>query len=193
MREILRNNIGGIAAAAIGAIVAIMPGVASAADTACSQPPASIGKFQPATGGKSAPEQGFADEAGKQRSLRDFRGSGLVVNFWATWCPPCIKELPALDASAKALKPKGVIVLALSSDREGAPLVRRFFDKNGIDNLPVSIDAMSGVGHELDVSGLPTTVLFDAEGREVGRVVGAAAWDAPETISFLAACLAPAA
>lgn len=101
--------------------------------------------------------------------------------------------MPALDALAKKVEKRGIVVLALSSDREGAPVVRQYFDKNGLTGLPVSIDALSKVARTLDIVGLPTTVFFDAQGRQVGRVVGAAEWDAPATIEFLTACLAPAA
>ena len=182
-----------IASVAIGVIVAISSWHASAAMAGCSQPPPSLGNFSVAAKPLSAPEQPFTDEAGKERSLAAYRGAALVVNFWATWCAPCIKEMPALDALAKRVKARGIVVLALSSDREGVPVVRQFLDKNGFANLPVSIDAMSRVARGLDVSGLPTTVLFDAQGRQVGRVVGTAEWDAPATIEFLTTCLAPAA
>ncbi|QNT68486.1 TlpA family protein disulfide reductase [Defluviicoccus vanus] len=130
---------------------------------------------------------------GQGAIARSVSGAALVVNFWATWCGPCIKEMPALDALAKKVEKRGIVVLALSSDREGAPVVRQYFDKNGLTGLPVSIDALSKVARTLDIVGLPTTVFFDAQGRQVGRVVGAAEWDAPATIEFLTACLAPAA
>jgi thiol-disulfide isomerase/thioredoxin len=184
---------GAVAGAAVAAIVAISPLHASPSASACSQPPPTLEKFVADPKGAGLPQAAFLDEAEKERSLADFRGSGLVVNFWATWCAPCVKEMPALDSLAKQLKNAGVIVLALSADREGAPVVRKFYDKNGITNLAVAIDRMSRLGRALEVSGLPTTVLFDAEGHMVGRVVGAAEWDAPATVSFLRGCLAPAA
>lgn len=189
----LRSKVSGIIGGAVALIVAIASGMASAADVACAKPPASIGRFTLSARATPAPEQTFTDEGGKEQTLAALRGSGVVVNFWATWCAPCVKEMPALDKLAQQLKPRGVVVLALSSDRDGAPVVRRFYDKNGITNLPVSIDAMSKVGRELEVGGLPTTVFFGADGRQVGRVVGAADWDAAATVDFLATCLAPAA
>lgn len=193
MREHLRSIITGITGGIIACIVAIAPVEASAAAAACNHPPASLGHFTPAAKADPAPAGSFTNEDGKAQTFADFRGLGLVVNFWATWCPPCVKEMPALDRMAKQLKSRDVAVLALSSDREGAPVVRRFFDRNNIVNLPVSIDGMSKLGHDLDVEGLPTTVLFDAKGREVGRVVGTAEWDAPATVDFIATCLAPTA
>lgn len=193
MREHLRSIITGIAGGAIACIVAIAPWEASAAAGACSHPPATLGHFTRAESPDPAPKDSFTGEDGKQQTLADFRGSGLVVNFWATWCAPCVKEMPALDGLAKQLKSRDVVVLALSSDREGAPVVRRFFDRNGLVHLPVSIDGMSKLGHDLEVEGLPTTVFFDANGRQVGRVVGAADWDAPATVEFIVSCLGPTA
>ena len=101
--------------------------------------------------------------------------------------------MPSLDRLAREVKDDRLIVLALSADREGAPVVRKFYDKNDIEHLPVAIDRISRVARALKVGGLPTTVMFDADGREVGRVVGTAEWDAPATLAFLRGCLAPAA
>lgn len=189
----LRSIVTGMAGGLIGAIVAISPWHASATTADCSRPPPSLGNFSAAAKPLPAPDQPFTDETGKERSLAAYRGAALVVNFWATWCGPCIKEMPALDALAKKVEKRGIVVLALSSDREGAPVVQQYFDKNGFTGLPVSIDALSKVARTLDIIGLPTTVFFDTQGRQVGRVVGAAEWDAPATIEFLTACLAPAA
>lgn len=181
------------AAAVVLLILAIPAAGASAASAQCDKPPETIGKFEPSKDGALAPDEAYTDDADTERRLAAFRGSGLIVNFWATWCAPCVKEMPALDALAKEMKSDGIAVLALSADREGAPVVRRFYEKNGITRLDIAIDRMSRVARTLKVEGLPTTVLFNADGREIGRLVGTAEWDAPETISFLRGCLAPAA
>ena len=178
---------------ALALIVANSPGGASAASQSCGEPPDTLAKFEATKQPEAAPDELFTDESDKERTLADYRGSGLIVNFWATWCAPCVKEMPALDRLAREVKNDGLIVLALSADREGAPVVRKFYDKNGIEHLPVAIDRISRVARALDVGGLPTTVMFDADGREVGRVVGTAEWDAPATVAFLRGCLAPAA
>ncbi|MFO1128881.1 MAG: TlpA disulfide reductase family protein [Rhodospirillales bacterium] len=174
-------------------IFAISSGGASTVARSCGKAPDTIAKFDPAKEMVTAPSEPFTDEEDKERTLADYRGSALVVNFWATWCAPCVKEMPSLDRLARDVQKDGLVVLALSADREGAPVVRRFYDKNDITHLPVSIDRMSRVARALKVGGLPTTVMFDREGHEVGRVVGTAEWDAPETLSFLRACLHPAA
>ena len=81
-------------------------------------------------------------------------------------------------------------MLALSADREGAPVVREFYDKNNIRHLPVAIDKLSRVARAVGIDGLPTTVLYDLEGREAGRVIGVAEWDTPAALDFLSRCLA---
>ncbi|MFO1152589.1 MAG: TlpA disulfide reductase family protein [Rhodospirillales bacterium] len=178
---------------ALPLIVAICSDSASAAGGTCGKPPETIARFEATKEPQPAPSDVFTDESDAERTLADYRGSGLIVNFWATWCAPCVKEMPALDRLAQHVKDDGIIVLALSADREGAPVVRKFYDKNDIDHLPVAIDRISRLARQLKVSGLPTTVMFNAAGQEVGRVVGAVEWDAPATVDFLRGCLAPAA
>jgi thiol-disulfide isomerase/thioredoxin len=163
---------------------------ASSAPVACASPPPALGKYQPAPEGKHIPTTAFIDADGNQKSLADLRGDGLIVNFWATWCAPCVKEMPALDRMAGAAPDRGLRVLALSADREGASVVRKFYDVNGIRHLPVAIDKMSRVARAIGIHGLPTTVLYDAEGRERGRITGIAEWDTPAVIAFLGDCLA---
>jgi thiol-disulfide isomerase/thioredoxin len=176
-----------------GFILAIGGGGASAAAGQCGKPPETMARFEPSKEPSVAPDAAFTDEKDQERTLASFRGTALVVNFWATWCAPCVKEMPALDALAKQLGQDGIAVLALSADREGAPVVRKFYEKNEITSLEIAIDRMSRVARALGINGLPTTVLFDAAGREVGRVVGVAEWDAPATVGFLRGCLDPAA
>ncbi len=182
-----------ITSLALALIVAISPDGASTAAPACGKPPETLAKFEATKEPQPTPNEAFTDDADNERSLADYRGRGLIVNFWATWCAPCVKEMPALDRLAREAKSDGLVVLALSADREGAPVVRKFYDKNDIEHLPVVIDRMSRVARALKVAGLPTTVMFNADGREVGRVVGVAEWDAPATLAFLRGCLAPAA
>ena len=163
---------------------------ASSAPVACASPPPALGRYQPAKEGKHIPTTAFMDADGHEKPLADLRGQGLVVNFWATWCAPCVKEMPALDRMAGAAPDRGLRVLALSADREGASVVRQFYDVNGIRHLPVAIDKMSRVARAIGIDGLPTTVLYDAEGRERGRITGVAEWDTPAAIAFLGDCLA---
>ena len=177
----------------VGLVAAILlngAAFASSAPVACASPPPDLGKYQPAKEGKHIPTTAFIDADGNEESLADLRGQGLIVNFWATWCAPCVKEMPALDRLAEAAGPRGLRVLALSADREGASVVRRFYDVNKIGHLPVALDKMSRVARAIGIDGLPTTVLYNSDGREIGRVVGVAEWDTPAAVDFLGGCLA---
>lgn len=131
----------------------------------------------------------FFDADGKPRTLADYRGRGVVLNFWATWCVPCVREMPQLDKLRKILEPAGIEVLAISVDRAGAPLVKKFYDVNRIRNLDIFIDKGRKMLSGSKVFGLPTTMLIDKQGREIGRALGAAEWDSPSVVPFIKQCL----
>lgn len=133
----------------------------------------------------------FQAADGSDVTLRHFRGRGLVVNLWATWCAPCIEELPALDRLAASLEGSGVEVLPISIDRDGRAVVGPFFERLGIERLRSAYDPSMRLNLALKVRGLPTTVLIDAEGRLAGWVGGIAAWDDPSVRDWLVARLAP--
>jgi thiol-disulfide isomerase/thioredoxin len=173
-------------------ILMIAPPGATAADGECTKAPPALGRFEPDSG-SPPPETPFLVDGEGERTLADFAGRALLVNLWATWCAPCVTEMPALDRLSAQVKDDNIAVLPLSADREGAPVIKAFFAANGISHLPVMVDRMGKVARALAVPGLPTTVLYDREGREVGRVIGIAEWDAPEALRFLRGCLAPAA
>ena len=181
---------------AFGLVLAILPmpapGASAAGETAaeCATPPPQLGKFQPAKPGAGLPAASFVDADGFDQPLDGLRGEALVLNIWATWCAPCVEEMPALDRLAAQSMRIGVRVLPLSADREGASVVSRFYATNNVQHLPVALDKTARVARATGVGGLPTTLLYDKEGNEIGRVVGIAKWDAPEVADFLAACLA---
>jgi thiol-disulfide isomerase/thioredoxin len=137
------------------------------------------------------PELRFADAEGREISLVDFRGRALVVNLWATWCVPCVEELPALDRLQAKLGGPTFEVVALSVDRE-RPAVAPFLEKHGIKNLARYLDTGNIATRTLKARALPTTLLIDAEGREVGRLEGAAPWDSPAAEAYLKRVLLPA-
>ena len=139
-----------------------------------------VGKFDARTQPEEAPEISFEDGEYQKRTLADFRGQIVVVNFWATWCAPCIRELPSLDRLQKRLKHKGVTVIALSLDRGGVDEVKAFYADNGIHNLDVFVDKTMDAQQAFDIPGLPTTVLIDREGRDRGRLIGPANWDSKD-------------
>ena len=128
---------------------------------------------------------GFQEGDGTARTLSDYAGRGLVVNLWATWCVPCVVEMPELQELARKVAGAGILVLPLSSDRGGAEVVRRFYAANRIDGLPILLDPRGDAARAWGVRGLPTTLVIDRQGRERGRVEGAIDWASPATIAAL--------
>ena len=127
----------------------------------------------------AAPDTAFVSADGAEHHLSEFIGHGMVINLWATWCAPCVAEMPSLAALSKTLAPDDIAVLPLSSDRGGAPTVRAFYQRNGIASLPVLLDPKGGAAHAWHVRGLPTSIIVDAKGRERARIEGSADWSTP--------------
>ena len=135
------------------------------------------------------PELRFLDGVGKETTLAAFRGKAVLLNLWATWCVPCREEMPTLDRLQAELGGPGFEVVALSIDRAGLDVVRRFYAEIGVRHLAMYIDGSGEAARELNVLGLPTTLLVDREGREFKRLIGPAEWDAPEMVAFIRAQL----
>ncbi|MGN6269091.1 MAG: TlpA family protein disulfide reductase [Sphingomonas sp.] len=132
--------------------------------------------------GEKAPAAAFLDPAGKSVSLADFRGAPVLVNLWATWCGPCVKEMPTLDALAKS---GAVRVVAVSQDLGGAAKVTPFFKAHGFTALKPYLDPKLGLGTALGAN-LPTTILYDAQGREVWRETGGYDWSGDSAKKLIA-------
>ncbi len=145
----------------------------------------SSGPFGGVAKPKPIPELRFVDGTGRAYSLADFRGKVVLLNIWATWCEPCRKEMPALDRLQAKLGSDRFQVLALSVDQEGASIARKFYDEVGIKALPLYVDPTAKAAFVLDAAGLPATLLVDRTGREIGRHLGAAQWDAPDVVARL--------
>ena len=156
----------GLLAAMGGTLVASLPARNAKADA----------KVRVGEPGKPAPDLVWTLADGTERRLAEYRGQGVVLNLWATWCVPCVAEMPSLDALAKALEGTAVVVLPLSSDQGGAAAVERFYTRTGVQNLPVLLDRRAAAARLAGVNGIPTTLLIDAAGRERGRLEGAADW-----------------
>ena len=125
----------------------------------------------------------FAYEDGRPGSLADFRGKHVLLNIWATWCPPCREEMPTLDALQEKLGGDDFHVLPLSIDRAGMEIVRRFYDEIGIRHLDTYLAEDIRVMAAFAVVGLPTTILIDRDGFERGRLVGPGEWDSPAVMA----------
>lgn len=136
------------------------------------------------------PDGVFVTRDGTAHRLSEFKGRGMVVNMWATWCAPCVAEMPALDHLSKALAPRDIAVLPLSSDRGGADRVAAWYQGHGITALPVLLDPRGALASAFQARGIPTTVIIGTGGKVVARLEGPADWaaaDVPALIGKLTA------
>jgi thiol-disulfide isomerase/thioredoxin len=143
-----------------------------------------LGEFIPASPPLPAPAVSFVDLAGTPASLSEFNGKVVLVNLWATWCGPCLREMPSLERLQSRLGDK-IVVVAISEDRGGSKTVEPFIGKLGLKSVKIYLDPKSAVERAFKVQGLPTSFLIDREGRVLGRVEGAAEWDAPKLLGIL--------
>ena len=134
---------------------------------------------------KPVPDLGFEDGLGKALRLADFRGRVVVLNLWATWCLPCRKDMPTLDRLQAQLGGSAFEVVAVSVDRGGMKVVDPFLREIGIAHLAKYLDPGGEVPGRLGAFGLPTTLLIDRQGQELGRLVGPAEWDRADMVDFL--------
>lgn len=134
--------------------------------------------------GEAAPTVAFSGPDGAPVTLAEFRGKPLLVNLWATWCAPCVAEMPTLDAIA-AQRGETISVIAVAQDLQGAEIVKPWFEKAGLKTLQPYVDPENGL---LDAanSALPTSIYYDAKGREIWRVIGAIDWQSEKAKALLA-------
>jgi thiol-disulfide isomerase/thioredoxin len=142
---------------------------------------------------KKAPEPlgdiAFTDAEGRQRSLKDWQGRVVLLNLWATWCAPCRKEMPSLDRLQKKLGSNEFEVVALAVDRAGTDAARKFLEQVGTETLALYVDGTARSGAALKAVGMPTTIMIDREGREIGRLTGPAEWDSEDAERLIKAVL----
>jgi thiol-disulfide isomerase/thioredoxin len=138
---------------------------------------------------KEMSDAGFYDEAGNEISLEAYEGKIVFLNFWATWCPPCLAEMPSIDALQAELGGDNFEVVTIATGRNAIPSIKKFFDKAEITNLPILLDPKRDFSRANAVFGLPTTVILDTEGREVARMQGDADWHSAEALTVLRAML----
>lgn len=134
--------------------------------------------------GTPAPALTFEDAQGRPITMAAFRGRPVLVNLWATWCGPCVIEMPSLDALA-VREGDSLQVVALSQDVGGREPVARFFADRDFRALEAHLDAQMGFMTGLKLGTLPTTILYDSEGREVWRMVGRADWQSERVARLL--------
>lgn len=161
--------------------------LAAASQVAAADPPENFIIQEPP---QPVPEVQFKDAGGRPHSLAELHGKVVLLNVWATWCLPCRKEMPTLDRLQAALGGPDFEVVTLSIDRGGPEVVKKFYAEIGVQHLALRIDVAAQVMRTLAVTGLPTTLLIDRQGLEIGRLVGPSEWDAPDTIVFFKSVIA---
>jgi thiol-disulfide isomerase/thioredoxin len=139
---------------------------------------------------KALPDEVLTDLEGQDRKLAEWQGQWVVLNFWATWCAPCRKEMPSLERLAADSGDNGVAVVSVATGRNPPAAVKRFFTEIGVENLPVLLDPKSALARQMGIFGLPLTVILDPEGQEVARLIGDAEWDHADARAMLAALVA---
>ena len=142
-------------------------------------------KFVTHAAKKPLPEMALQNADGSAADLAALKGDMVLVNFWATWCAPCRKEMPQLDALAARYQDKGVRVVTLSVDRSGAKKGEAFLDDLGVTHVTRFYDPSYKSARAAALIGLPTTLLLDRNGFEIGRLAGEADWDAPDVHALL--------
>jgi thiol-disulfide isomerase/thioredoxin len=169
---------------AVLAIALALSARAALADSTPSKP----GELTETKPPRPVPELALTDLAQEQpTNLAAYRGKPLIVNLWATWCGPCIKEMPSLEKLAADFKDKGVAIVAISEDRGGKFVVDPFLKQHEISGLPIYLDkTMSTMKALKQTTILPMTLLIDADGNEIGRVIGDRDWDSAESKAELA-------
>jgi len=149
-----------------------------------------MARFKPAHPPKPLPDLEFLDADGKPMRLADLTGKARLINLWATWCAPCVKEMPSLDRLQAALPKDKFVILPISLDGPSKPKVAPFYKERKLGHLGIYYDKGRKAMSVLGVSLLPTSILVDPAGRELGRLEGDADWDTPEGLALMKAAIA---
>ncbi|MEM7524609.1 MAG: TlpA disulfide reductase family protein [Pseudomonadota bacterium] len=130
-------------------------------------------------------ERQFLTERDAAKTMADFEGKVMVVNFWATWCPPCRKEMPYLDALKGEIGGDDIDVIAISMDRASPEKITDFYRSIDAQHLDIYREPTLRIGTEAGVLGMPVTIILDRQGREVARLQGEAKWDGPDALDII--------
>ena len=134
------------------------------------------------------PEVVLLDAQDGEHSLADYKGKWVVLNFWATWCAPCRREMPSLERLQAAMPELAVVPVA--TGRNAVEGIERFFGEAEVKTLPILRDPKSELARGMGVMGLPVTVILNPEGQEVARLIGDAEWDSDSAKAVLGALMA---
>jgi thiol-disulfide isomerase/thioredoxin len=141
--------------------------------------------FTPTDDAAPTPPLAIHAKGGRVVPLTEWSGKVTLINFWATWCGPCIREMPSLLRLQKARGGPDFQVIALSQYIRGWTMVDPFLKKHDLDGLPIYVDGKTAVARAMRIKGLPTSILLDRNGREVGRLAGHAEWDSAEALALI--------
>lgn len=133
----------------------------------------------------AVPNTTFVEEGGAEVTLAAFRGKVVVLNLWASWCVPCMKEMPSLDRLAARLPTDSFAVVAVNEDKGGAAVAKPVLERLGIRSLPFYGDPNARLAHDLGARGFPTTILIGRDGDLLGKREGAVEWDKEDVVSYL--------
>jgi thiol-disulfide isomerase/thioredoxin len=129
------------------------------------------------------PEAVLLDATDGEHALADYKGKWVVLNFWATWCAPCRREMPSLERLQAAMPE--IAVVPVATGRNAVEGIQRFFDEAGVTTLPILRDPTSDLAHAMGIMGLPVTVILNPDGQEVARLIGDAEWDSDSAKAVL--------
>jgi thiol-disulfide isomerase/thioredoxin len=134
---------------------------------------------------KPVPPISFTAAGGTAADLTQFRGKVVLVNLWATWCAPCRAEMPAIDRLAAEFDGPDFQVVALAEDRGGWDKARAYLEEVGASHVTLLLDQTMQSGRDWGARGLPTTLLLDRDGHEIGRMIGPADWESAEAKALI--------
>ncbi|MGI9387040.1 MAG: TlpA family protein disulfide reductase, partial [Methyloligellaceae bacterium] len=132
----------------------------------------------------------FVDRSNRSLKLTEWKGKIVLLNLWATWCAPCRKEMPGLDALQAQLGGDQFDVVALSIDRDGLEKAGKFLKKISVKSLALYNDGTAKAGVKLKAFGMPTTLLLNRQGEEIGRLTGPAEWHSEDAVRLIEAAIA---
>lgn len=143
------------------------------------------------TAPKPTSDAQFTDPEGGVHSLAEYQGKYVVLNFWATWCAPCRKEMPSLDRLQAELGGDNFEVVTIATGRNTLQGITKFFDKAEVKHLPILLDPKQKLSRSMGVLGLPITVILDPDGNEIARLSGDAEWDSNSALAIIKTLIAP--